>query len=202
MGTTTQALTARPSEILGAVAEGSLSNISRGFALRGVGAVAYGMALLIWPGPTVAVMFTLFGFYAIADGAVALWTSAKAAPGERWPSAIQGFASVSAGLIGFIWPGITALALLYVIGSWAVFKGIVEMTTAITRPDLVEHPVLLGLAGLLAIGFGVAVWVHPGAGALAVVTLMAVVAISVGVTFIGVSLRAHRAKDDLHQRFA
>jgi uncharacterized membrane protein HdeD (DUF308 family) len=180
--------------------EKSLTTMSRGILLRGVLAVAFGLVLLAWPGPTVGVLLTLFGFYAVVDGVSALWAASKAPSGERWPLVVQGVASVGSGVVGVIWPGISALALLYVIGAWAVIKGITELGTAIRRPAFVEHPVLLGSAGVLAMLFGVTVFVHPGAGALAVVTLMAILALTVGTLSIVASVRLGRATNEVHEQ--
>jgi uncharacterized membrane protein HdeD (DUF308 family) len=200
MGTSTQQTSFGPMRREAAVVEESLGTISRGILSRGLLAVAYGVVLLVWPGPTVGILMVLFGAYAVVDGTVALWTAAKASPGERWPLAIQGVASVTAGLIGVVWPGITALALLYVIGTWAVVKGIVEFTTAVRRPVFVEHPVLLGTSGVLAVAFGVMVFVHPGAGALAVVTLIALLALAGGTSLIVTGIQLSRTKHYLHEQ--
>jgi uncharacterized membrane protein HdeD (DUF308 family) len=37
-------------------------------AVRGVAAVLFGLAALIWPGPTLAVLIVLYGAYAVFDG--------------------------------------------------------------------------------------------------------------------------------------
>jgi uncharacterized membrane protein HdeD (DUF308 family) len=198
MGTNTQQATFGPTRMGAAVVEESLGTLSRGLLSRGLLAVAYGLVLLVWPGPTVGILMVLFGAYAIVDGSVALWTAAKAAPGERWPSVIQGGASVVAGIVGVVWPGISALALLYVIGGWAMVKGIVEFATAVRRPVFVEHPVLLGTSGVLAMAFSVMVFVHPGAGALAVVTLIALLALAGGTSLIVTSIQLSRTRHHVH----
>ena len=43
---------------------------------------------------------------------------------------IIGVISVIAGIVAFVYPGITALALLYVIAAWALVGGVFEIYSA------------------------------------------------------------------------
>jgi uncharacterized membrane protein HdeD (DUF308 family) len=45
---------------------------------------------------------------------------------------LHGVLGVAAGVLTFIWPGITALALIFFIGAWAVVTGAIEV---VVRPD-------------------------------------------------------------------
>jgi uncharacterized membrane protein HdeD (DUF308 family) len=84
--------------------------------LRGIAAIAFGVLTFFWPGLTLLVLIFLWGSYAIADGVLALWAAiASKAPGAiapRWWLAIVGIAGIGAGILTFIWPGMTALILL------------------------------------------------------------------------------------------
>jgi uncharacterized membrane protein HdeD (DUF308 family) len=171
-----------------------------GFVIRGLLAVGYSVLLLAWPAPTVAIMLALFAAFAVVDGSVALWTASKAASGERSSLVVQGLATIASGIVGMIWPQITALALLYVIGGWAVVKGVGEVSLAVKGAEFVEHPVLLGLAGVATVAFGLGMFVHPGAGALAVITLIAMVALVTGIADIATGVQAHRARRALAER--
>src|SRR5262249_13965723 len=84
--------------------------------LRGIAAIAFGVLTFFWPGLTLLVLIFLWGIYAIADGILALWAAiagqglGKMAP--RWWLAIVGLSGIAAGILTFIWPGMTALVLL------------------------------------------------------------------------------------------
>src|SRR5689334_16878637 len=92
------------------------------FVLRGIAAIVFGFGSLIWPDISLAVLIALFGAFALVDGVVALYAGVKADRNdERWPLLFIGVAGVIAGVGAFLWPGLTALALLYVIAAWALF---------------------------------------------------------------------------------
>src|SRR3974390_1975460 len=90
--------------------------------LRGMAAIAFGILAFFWPGLTLLVLTFMWGFYAISDGILALWAAiaSKAACNiaPRWWLAFVGIAGIIAGVLTFIWPGMTALILLTFIAVW------------------------------------------------------------------------------------
>jgi uncharacterized membrane protein HdeD (DUF308 family) len=104
---------------------------------------------------------------------------------------IVGVLSILAGVLALVWPGITAVALFYLIAWWAILIGIVEVVTAIAYSDRIENEWALVLSGLLAIGFGLILVIWPGPGVVAVLALIATFAILRGIMLIvaGVRLR-------------
>jgi uncharacterized membrane protein HdeD (DUF308 family) len=163
--------------------------LSRGWwhlLLRGLAAIAF--AILIWfrPGISLAALVLLFGAYALVDGVLAVWT---AIAGRKiydgwWVLLLIGLIGVAVGIMTFMTPGITALALLYYIAFWAIFRGILEISTAIRLRKEIEGEWLLILGGVASVVFGVLLLARPGAGALAVITLIAVYALVVGITLV------------------
>jgi uncharacterized membrane protein HdeD (DUF308 family) len=142
-----------------------------GLAVQGIAALVFGVLTLLWPGITLTVLVLFWGAYALVDGVTRLYdavTGKVTTAGQRALVAISGLAGVAAGIITFVWPGITALVLLYVIAAWAVVTGIVEIADAFRRRPEFEHRWLLGLAGLLSIALGIVLVVAPVAGALAI----------------------------------
>src|ERR1700676_4621424 len=85
-------------------------------ALRGVIAVLFGLLTFFIPGVTLISLVMLFGFYAILDGVFDIVSAIKA-PGHHWPLVVEGIVGIVAGIVTFMWPGITAIALLYLIRS-------------------------------------------------------------------------------------
>ena len=73
---------------------------------------------LFIPGVTLVSLVLLFGFYAILDGIFDI-VSAMKAPGHHWPLLVEGIVGIVAGIVTFMWPGITAMFLLYLIAFWA-----------------------------------------------------------------------------------
>ena len=83
----------------------------------------------------------------------------------------------------------TAIALLYLIAFWAIARGVLDILAAIEFRKVIEGELLLGLAGLLSIAFGIFIIVNPGAGALSIVWMLAIYAFLFGVTLVLLSFR-------------
>jgi len=160
-------------------------------ALRGLFAVLFGIMAFAGPGITLGALVLLYGAYAFADGVLAI---AAALVGRTvgvpwWALLIEGLAGIGVGIITLLWPGITALVLLYLIAFWAVVTGVFEIVAAIRLRKEIRGEWLLALSGVLSVLFGVALIVSPGAGALAVVWLIGAYAIVFGALMIALALR-------------
>ncbi len=160
-------------------------------ALRGLFAVLFGVAAFVWPGITLVVLVLLWGAYALVDGIFALVAAVRAAErrGTWWPLVLEGILGIVAGVLTFIWPGITALVLLYLIAAWAILTGIAEIVAAVRLRRVLTGEWLLGLAGVVSIIFGVLLIVFPGAGALAVIWLIGAYALVFGIVLIVLGFR-------------
>jgi len=163
-------------------------------ALRGLLALLFGIVAFIWPGISLAALVFLFGAYALADGIFTVITALRAPEGYRrwWVLLLEGVFGVTAGVLAFVWPGITALVLLYLIAAWAIVTGIFEIAAAIRLRKEITGEWLLALSGILSVLFGVLLLAWPGAGALAVVWLIGAYAIIFGALLIALGLRLRR----------
>jgi len=164
--------------------------------IRGMAAVIFGLAALLWPGPTLYVLIIFFGAYALVDGlfAIAAGIRGGTAARRRWLLLAEGGLGVVAGLVTFFYPGMTALVLLYVIAFWAIFTGILKIATAISLRREIENEWLMGLSGVVSVLFGIILAVLPGVGLLSLVWLIGIYAIVFGVAQIalGFRVRSHR----------
>jgi len=109
-------------------------------ALRGMVAVLFGLAALVWPGVTLTALVLLFGAYALVDGLLALIVS----PLDRyefdhgWVLLLKGLAGIATGVLTFLWPSVTAQALVYLIAAWAILTGALEAVAAVDLRNVVE----------------------------------------------------------------
>lgn len=160
-------------------------------ALRGVLAILFGLGAFFWPGLTLVVLVTLFGAYALVDGifTMGLGFSQRGAP-DWWVLVLQGLAGVGAGVLTFLWPDITTLALLYLIAGWAIITGVLEIITAIRLRAVIENEWLLVLGGVLSVLLGVFMVLWPETSALAVVWAIGAYAITFGVVLIALGFKA------------
>ena len=93
--------------------------------LHGLASVVFGVMIVAWPGISVYALTIVFGAYTLATG-IAEFGTAFTSRGkeERGWLILRGVLGVTIGVLVFVWPAISALALLYVIGAYAVALGI------------------------------------------------------------------------------
>jgi uncharacterized membrane protein HdeD (DUF308 family) len=147
-------------------------------ALRGIIAIAFGFLALLWPGITAIALALLFGVFVLADGIGMLVALFRRRTGVRYRGAhlAAGIGAVIAGILTLLWPGITVLALMVLIGAWAIVIGGLEIVAATEgRSEWYE-----GLIGGLSIVAGVLILLRPGISALAMAQIIGVFAIVIG----------------------
>ena len=161
--------------------------------LRGIIAVAFGVATFVWPGISLVSLILVYGIYAVADGILALIAAIRGGGvAPRWWLALGGIASLVAGALAFVWPGLTALVLVYLIGFWSIMRGVLEIVGAIRLRKEIPNEWSLGLAGALSVIFGLILVFAPGAGALGLLWLIAAWAVLFGLLLIWVAFRVRR----------
>jgi uncharacterized membrane protein HdeD (DUF308 family) len=156
----------------------------RGSAVRGAAAVVFGILALAWPGPTVWVFVVLFGVYALVDGFAEFGDFIATPVSERRRHGallFRAFVSMTVAVIAFAWPGITALALLYLIAAWAFAVGVTEIVLAIRHLTGEARGWLISLGGVLSITLAIVLVAGPGRGVLTITWAIAWFAIIAGV---------------------
>jgi uncharacterized membrane protein HdeD (DUF308 family) len=159
------------------------------FALRGVAAVIFGILAFVWPGVTLAVLVLFWGAYALVDGILALVAAFRTGQDHRWWLIVEGVVGIAAGVVTFLWPGLTALVLIYIIAVWALITGVLELLAAIRLRRVIENEWWMALGGVASLIFGVILLIAPGAGALALIWLIAAYAIIFGVLLLALAFR-------------
>ena len=157
--------------------------------LRGLAAILFGVLAFVWPGMTLAVLVLLFGAYALVDGVLTLVAAFRGGVQHRIVMVVEGVVSVLAGLAAFVWPGLTALVLLYIIAFWAIVTGVLEIVAAIRVRRAISNELGLVIGGVLSVVFGVVLLIAPGAGALAVIFLIGAYAVVFGIALLGLAWR-------------
>lgn len=160
------------------------------FALRGVAAILFGVLAFIWPGITATTLVLLFGAYAFWDGVFAIVSALRHRnKSDHWWTLIEGLASVGVGVLTFLRPGITAIALLYLIAAWAILTGVFEILAAIRLRKEINDEWVLFLSGCLSVLLGFLLVFQPSVGALALVWTVGTYAIVFGVLLIVLAFR-------------
>jgi uncharacterized membrane protein HdeD (DUF308 family) len=94
---------------------------------------------------------------------------------------IEGVLGILFGIVAFLWPGLTALGLLYVVAFWAVFSGIARIVMAIVLRREIENEWSIALSGVLSVIPGIVLILLPSAGLLAYTWLIGLLALAVGI---------------------
>ena len=164
-----------------------IGNFRTMFLFRGLAAILFGILTLVWPKLSLFALVILFGVFAVISGITAVAAALRNTREQGWGFLLtQGILGILAGAIALIWPGITALAFLYLLAAWAILTGIVELIAPLSFPMSGGRAVLSVLAGLVSIVFGVLIAAQPSSGLLAVVWLIGVYAIVFGIVYIAV----------------
>lgn len=186
--------------------ERTLAHLWKSMLVGGIVAIAFSIAIVVWPSISLSVLIALFGAFALVSGitTIAGAFSVPVAGKERAWIVLQGLLGVAVGVVVFVWPNLSALGLLYAIGIFAIAIGLFEIVLAIELPLSGKRSLLVELYGLLSIAFGVVMFARPGAGAVTLLALIAVFALVTGIMQIafGVELRrfAHETTDRMHPR--
>jgi uncharacterized membrane protein HdeD (DUF308 family) len=168
------------------------------FVVRGIFAIFFGILAYAWPGITLATLIIFFGVYVLIDGILLViktignWGERD----DRWLLLLEGLLGIGIGVITFVAPGITAVALVFFIAAWSLATGVLEIAVAIRLRKEIQGEGWMILSGIASIVFAVLVMFFPGAGALGLLWLIAGYAIIFGVMLVilGIKLRGHRSR--------
>ncbi|HEX5634586.1 MAG TPA: HdeD family acid-resistance protein [Gemmatimonadales bacterium] len=164
------------------------------FLLRGIAALLFGALALVAPAATISALVMTFAVFAVASGVLAIVGAVqlRGASAHWWVWLFQGLAGVVVGMLTFRNPGITALVLLFFIAAHAILTGLFEVVTAVRVRKEIEGEGWIIAAGVASILFGVLLVARPGAGALALITVIGAYAAVVGVLLLLGAFRLRR----------
>jgi len=180
-------------EEAGQMAGTQLKKLRWALGINGVLSIAFGVVILLWPGISLFALTILFGAWLFAGGIVGLASVISGAVAEeRGWTVIVSLLDIAVGLIVFIWPNISALALLYVIGAYAIALGVITIGGAFWLPFSGSDTLLLVLSGTISILFGIVMFVMPSGGALVLLALIAAFALVTGIWELAVAVDGKR----------
>jgi len=163
--------------------------------LRGVFALAFGMLALVWPDLTLLLLVSMYVAYTLLVGGVSVVGAVKARhiDPKWWQLLLLGIVSIAAGVVALLFPALTALALVLLMGANALITGALDVAIAIRLRKVLKGHWVLALAGIASMVFGVLVFLFPDAGALALVWLISLYAVVTGVLLLSIGIGIRRA---------
>jgi uncharacterized membrane protein HdeD (DUF308 family) len=189
---------------VGHIAEGELKRIRWALGLNGVLSIAFAVVILVWPGISLYALVILFGAFTAANGVVGLAMAIRSPvkQGRGW-LVFSSLLSIGVGIAVLIWTNMGALALLYVIGAYAVALGVITVGGAFSLPLDGGDRALLVLTGAVSILFGIVMFAKPGDGALVLLALIAAFSLVRGISELVVAIGGKRLVEaDIKRAFA
>jgi uncharacterized membrane protein HdeD (DUF308 family) len=134
-------------------------------ALRGVFSLIFGLIVLLNPSVALYTFTYIFAGYLLIDGIAAVTTAIRERGFlGRWAWVLlEGILGIIVGIVAFVSPGFIVLVLLYVVASWAIVTGIMQVVAALAIRGFAVKEWALGLAGLVSIIFGISLFILPAA---------------------------------------
>ena len=159
--------------------------------LRGILSIVFGIVALSYPGMTLALLVLFFAAFAFMDGISNVFHAFSGRKDNEswWVLLLEGLLGIAFGVITFQAPGISAMVLLLYMGFWAMATGVLRIILAARLRNEIDGEWWMVLGGLASILFGVIMVARPGAGALAVLTLIGFWSILTGIFLVLVSFR-------------
>lgn len=172
--------------------------------IRGLFAILFGVITLVWPEITIFALVTIFAAFVMLDGLIEIWVGFANRGREQlwWTDALLGVVSIVIGVVILAWPGISALALMYVIAGWMIFIGVITIYQGIQLREDITGELWVVSTGALFLLAGVTFMIFPGAGAVSLAWLIALFILLLGVLMVKIGWGIGRIERSLRAEAA
>jgi len=147
------------------------------FFVRGVLALALGIAALFWPTESISLLLRIAGLVLVLDGAMTFFGMRRQA-GQGAASA-SGIGSALIGAVLLLLPSISAKLVFVLLGLWAISIGVGYLMTWWQMPDDDPERMSARNVGTVALLTGIVLVLWPGSGLVGLGWLIAIVALLV-----------------------
>ncbi|MFP3983166.1 MAG: HdeD family acid-resistance protein [Desulfurivibrionaceae bacterium] len=156
------------------------------FYVRGIIAIIIGLTAIFLPGMTLEILALLIGAFFLVDGIFSIAASlGSKSGGQRWRIFIlEGIVGVVIGILTFLRPEVTIMALVLLVSAWAFFTGVLELVASFRLRQLIENEWLLTLSGIISIIFALILLISPWKAAIVLIWLLGLYAILFGILLI------------------
>lgn len=158
--------------------------------LRGVLAVLFGLVAVAWPGITTYYTVLFLGLFLLIDGVVAtIFGFANIKKEQHWyVMVLVGLLSIFVGVLILQYEALSLVTIAMVFGIFAIAKGCAEIIYFFQHHKELDHKVLLILAGIINILFGMILVVQPIVSSIVYVWVIGLTALLVGTMYIVMSI--------------
>jgi len=152
---------------------------------RGVAAIAFGIAAMVWPIETAVALALLWGIWALVEG-IGSFAQAFQPGTSGWAR----FGLIAMGVIAFVVaffailsPAVTAVTLTWILGIWLIVRGVFEVVGAFSTSTVVPRWLLL-ISALVDFVLGVLFVANPGKAAVGIAVVLGITALLWGIVFL------------------
>ena len=142
--------------------------------LRGIVSLLFGAVIIFYPVLSLRLFMIFFAAYVLVWGLFTIFYALRDKQPQWKLALVEGIVAAVIGLVMLLMPKLSAIMVLYVVSVWAILTGIMQLTIAIKWREHIKNDFWLGLAGILAILFGILIIVYPADGVLAIAWLLGV----------------------------
>jgi len=170
------------------------------FLLRGVAAISFSALTFLAPGVSLATLVLLFGAYALVDGLFALILAVRRTIHHHSSGLLLllGLLGIAAGVCSWLFPQRTVLALVYIVATWAVLTGLLEIAAGVRFRRWLPGHWFVVLGGVASLILGIALFAFPGPGALALVLWVGAYAFVFGVMLLSFAFKVRALRNQRH----
>jgi len=139
----------------------------------------------------------LFAAYMLVDGVLAIVAAVRAArQRERWGLLVlEGVVDIIAGVVAFLWPGITVIAFVLIVAAWAIVSGGLMLGAAI-RLKIDHGRWWLAFGGIVSLIYGALLIVAPLIGALVMTWWLGAYALVFGIALLVLAFKLRARRHD------
>ena len=165
--------------------------------LRGIFAILFGVAMLLWPGITLLTAAVIFALFILVSGVVDIISSIMQIRKNStwWLTMLLGIVQVAAGAYIAQRPGVTLAVLVLVIGFVLIVRGLFEFIVAFDFHGSMRA--LLIIVGLITALAGIFVLRHPQTGGIAFAWVLGIYGLIAGPVAIALGIQAKHYQDQL-----
>jgi uncharacterized membrane protein HdeD (DUF308 family) len=162
--------------------------------------IIFGLIAILKPGVTMLSLVLVFSAYAFVDGTFAIIASVRAARRhERWGFLVlEGIVNIIAAALAFLWPAITVVGFVLLVGTWAILSGGLMLGAAMRLSG--DHGRWwLVLGGLASVIYGALLIFAPSVGAPVLTWWLGAYTIVFGFALMAVAIKLYQRLRDQPQ---
>jgi uncharacterized membrane protein HdeD (DUF308 family) len=159
------------------------NNMKWYYVLRGLIALLFGIAAIVWPAVVLEFLVYFFGFFAIIISAFALVAGAAApelAGAPRWSVILLSIIGILIGIFALVFPEQFTALVIIIIALWAIVTGIGDFIAAFA-PAGRGTRLLFVLLGIVSVVFGGILLFYPLLGAVTIIFVLGIYAVIFGI---------------------